>query len=59
MEVFMNWNKEILTKIKFDNISNLEEKMALAEKVVEKVKDGQLIRIWFWFYIIFSNNCNS
>ena len=26
VEVFMNWNKEILTKIKFDNISNLEEK---------------------------------
>lgn len=55
----MNWNKEILTKIKFDNISNLEEKKKVAEKVVEKVKDGQVIRIWLWFYIIFSSDSYS
>lgn len=55
----MNWNKEILTKMKFDNISNLEEKMKLAEKIADKVRDGQVIRIWFWLYIIFGNNSNS
>ena len=55
----MNWNKEILTKIKFDNISNLEEKTKVAEKVAENVKDGQVIRLWLWFYILFSNNSNS
>ncbi len=50
----MDWNKEILTKIEFDNIINLEEKNKVAKKVADKVKDGQVIRIWLWLYIIFS-----
>ncbi len=39
----MDWNKEILTKIKFDKIENMEEKKIVANKVVDKVKDGQVI----------------
>lgn len=55
----MKWNKEILEKIEFDNINNLEEKKRVAQKIVKKVKDGQVIRIWFWLYFIFSYNSNS
>lgn len=39
----MKWNEKILTKIDFENISNLEEKKKVAEKVAEKVQDGQVI----------------
>lgn len=42
-EVLMNWNKDILTKVEFDKIDNLEEKKRLAEKVAEKVENGQAI----------------
>lgn len=50
----MNWDKKVLAKIEFDNISNLEEKKKVAQKVVEKVKNGQVIRFWIRFNIIFS-----
>lgn len=39
----MNWNKEILTKIDFENIKNKEEKEKVAHKIAEKVKDGDVI----------------
>lgn len=39
----MNWKKEIINKIEFDNISNLEEKQKLGDIVAAKVKDGQVI----------------
>ena len=39
----MNWNKDILNKIEFENISNLKEKKIVANKVVDKVRDGQVI----------------
>lgn len=39
----MNWNKNILSKIEFENISNLEEKREVAKKIVEKAQDGQVI----------------
>ena len=39
----MNWKKEILEKIEFDDIKNREEKEKVACKVAEKVKDGQVI----------------
>ena len=51
--------KGLLEKIEFDNINNLEEKKRVAQKIVKKVKDGQVIRIWFWLYFIFSYNSNS
>ena len=51
----MNYNKEDLLKIDFKEISNLEEKKQIASKIAGKVKDGQVIRIWFWFNFVFSN----
>ena len=39
----MNWDKNILNKIEFENISNLEEKKKLGEMIANKVKDGQVI----------------
>ena len=39
----MNWSKDILNKIEFDNISNIEEKRKLGEIVASKVQDGQVI----------------
>ncbi len=39
----MNWDKDILNKIEFDNISNLEEKKKLGETIAKKVEDGQVI----------------
>ena len=39
----MNWEKEILENIKFDNIKNKEEKEKVACKIAEKVKDRQVI----------------
>lgn len=39
----MNWNKEILTKIDFENIKNKEEKEKVAHKIADKVKDGDVI----------------
>ena len=53
----MDYSDELLENIKIDSIENLEEKKIVAKKVVNKVKDGQVIRIWFWFYFIFS--CTS
>ena len=41
----MNWDKEILNKIDFDNIKNKEEKEKVAKKVAEKIKNGDVI--WF------------
>ena len=51
---YMEYSDELLENIKIDSIKNLEEKKIVAKKVVDKVKDGQVIRIWFWIYIIFS-----
>ena len=39
----MNWDKNILNKIEFDNISNIEEKKKLGEIIANKVEDGQVI----------------
>ena len=39
----MYWNKNILNKIEFDNISNIEEKKKLGEIIANKVEDGQVI----------------
>lgn len=39
----MNWDKEILNKIDFDNIKNKEEKEKVAKKVAEKIKKGDVI----------------
>lgn len=39
----MNWDKSILNKIEFDNISNIEEKKKLGEIIANKVEDGQVI----------------
>ena len=55
----MNWDKEILEKVKFENISHLEEKKKIVEKIVDKVKNGQVIRIWLRIHIIFSNYSDS
>lgn len=55
----MDWNKEALNKIDFENISNVEDKKRIAQKVVEKVKNGQVVRIWIWINIIFGCNSNS
>lgn len=55
----MNYSKEDLIKVKFDNISNLEEKKKVASKIADKVKDGQVIRIWLRLNFIFSNFGNS
>ncbi len=54
----MNWNEETLDKMKLENIDNIEAKKKVAEMVAQKVKDGQVIRIWLWFDIFYSNNCN-
>lgn len=39
----MDWNKNILTKMEFENISCKEEKQAIAKKIAEKVKEGDVI----------------
>lgn len=39
----MNWNKDILSKIEFNNISNREEKEKVAKKITDKVKNGDVI----------------
>ncbi len=39
----MDWNKEILNKIEFENIKNKEEKEAIAKKIAGKVKNGDVI----------------
>ena len=39
----MNWNKDILINVEFENISNIEEKKKLGEMIANKVKDGQVI----------------
>lgn len=54
----MNWNEETLDKMKLENIDNIEAKKKVAETVAQKVKDGQVIRIWLWLDIFYSNNCN-
>ncbi len=54
----MNWNEETLDKMKLENIDNVEAKKKVAEMVAQKVKDGQVIRIWLWFDLFYSNSCN-
>ena len=39
----MDWKKEIVTKIEFENIKHKEEKKKIAKKITEKIKDGQVI----------------
>ena len=42
----MNWNKEIAQKMEWNGeISNYEEKLKVAKKIVEKVKDGDVIGV--------------
>ena len=55
----MNWDKEILAKVNFENISHLEEKKKIVQKIVDKVEDGQVIRIRFRLNILFSNHSDS
>lgn len=54
----MNWNEETLDKMKLENIDNVEAKKKVAEMVAQKVEDGQVIRIWLWFDLFYSNSCN-
>ena len=39
----MDWNKDLLSKIDFENINNKEEKQRIASIVANKVKDGDVI----------------
>lgn len=39
----MDWKKELLTKIDFENIKNKEEKEKIAKKISDKIKDGEVI----------------
>ena len=39
----MNWNSNLLEKIDLDKITNIDAKKKIADKVAEKVKDGQVI----------------
>lgn len=39
----MEWNKEILSKIDFENIKNKEEKQKVADRLARRVKDGETI----------------
>ena len=39
----MNWDKEILSKIDFENIKNKEEKEKIAKKIADNIKDGDVI----------------
>lgn len=39
----MDWNKNILTRINFNNIKNKEEKEKVAKKIADKVKNGDVI----------------
>ena len=39
----MKWNQDILNKLENKNISNIEEKRKLAEEILKKVEDGQVI----------------
>ena len=54
----MIWNDDIMEKIKKENIDNIEAKKKVAEAVAQKLKDGQVIRIWLWFNIFYGNSCN-
>ena len=40
---YMEWNKEIMAKIEFENIKNIEEKKQVAKIIENKVQDGQVI----------------
>ena len=39
----MEWCKEILEQVKFENISNEDEKKKIAQRIAQKVKDGEVI----------------
>lgn len=39
----MNWDKDLLSKIDFENISNKEEKQSIANLIANKVKDGDIV----------------
>lgn len=39
----MYWDKQILSKIDFEKISNKEEKQEVARKIADKIKDGDVI----------------
>lgn len=39
----MDWNKDLLSKIDFENINNKEEKQRIASIIANKVKDGDVI----------------
>ena len=54
----MIWNDDIMEKIKKENIDHIEARKKVAEAVAQKLKDGQVIRIWLWFNIFYGNNFN-
>ena len=39
----MEWNRNILSKIDFEDIKNEEEKKDVANKIANKIKDGDII----------------
>lgn len=39
----MDWNKDLLSKIDFENINNKEEKQRIADVIANKIKDGDVI----------------
>ena len=52
----MEYNTKLSIGEDLKDIENLEEKKEVAKKIVDKVKDGQVIRIWIWLNIIYCNN---
>lgn len=52
----MEYNTKLSIGEDLKDIENLEEKKEVAKKIVDKVKDGQVIRIWIWINIIYCNN---
>ena len=39
----MNWDKDLMIKIDFENISNKDQKLEIAKKIANKVKNGDVI----------------
>ena len=39
----MDWNKDLLSKIDFENINNKEEKQRIADVIANKIKEGDVI----------------
>lgn len=52
----MNYDSILAESKKIDKYT---EKNKVVQKILNKVENGQVIRIWFRFYIIFSSTCNK